>query len=59
MKIIKKHGLVANEDYETFKEDLTQRIEELQNEGYELDIKFSTALGEDDKYVLSAMILCY
>ena len=59
MKIIKKHGLVANEDYETFKKDLTQRIEELQNEGYELDIKYSTCVSKHNGLVQSVMILCY
>lgn len=58
-KIIKEYTVIIHEDVNTFQNELTKCIEDFQNKGYELDIKFSTCLTRKNNIVQSAMILCY
>lgn len=58
-KIIKEYRVIIHEDVNTFQNALTKCIEEFQDEGYELDIKFSTCVTKKNNVVQSAMILCY
>lgn len=59
MKIIKKYQVIINEDCKAFQSELNKYITEFQDEGYELDIKFSTCLSKNNTLVQSVMILCY
>lgn len=59
MKAIEVYKVIANEDVEIFQKEFTEWVNKLQNQGYELDIKYSIAISKAGNLVNSVMILCY
>jgi len=58
-RVIKEYRVIIHDDVNMFQKEFTKCIEEFQDEGYELDIKFSTCVTKKNNVVQSAMILCY
>lgn len=59
MKVIREYRVISNEDCEVFKKEFNKYLQEFQDKGYELDIKFSTCVSINNNLVQSVMILCY
>lgn len=59
MKTIKEYMVISNEDIKAFREAFEKCLIKYQNEGYELDIKYSIAVSNGGNLVNSVMILCY
>jgi hypothetical protein len=59
MKVIREYRVISNEDCEVFQKEFNKYLQEFQDKGYELDIKFSTCVSINNNLVQSVMILCY
>lgn len=59
MKVIKEYRVITNEDTKEFQKQFTESLEKFQQDGYELDVKYSVAVTKSGNLISSVMILCY